>query len=185
MAQTDFPEVEKKLKSKLANLEDELRKIRTVRASAEIIEDISVDFYGSKNPVKSLGTIRSLGPQALVVEPWDKSALEPIASAITKSQSGLQAIVEGDRVRVPFPPLSSERRAELARLVSRKTEDEKIQLRQIRDDELKELKNQERAGGASKDDFFRAKKQIDDLFKDYFDKIDRLREQKEKELSSI
>ena len=108
----EFPNVEKKLDEQIERIKNEFTKIRSGRAHAGVIEDITVDYFDVKQPLKALGSIGSLGPQTLIVEPWDKNALEVIAGAITKAQNGLQAVVDGDRVRVPFPPLSKERREE-------------------------------------------------------------------------
>lgn len=177
-----FPEIEKKLEGVLRHLTEELARIRSGRVTPAIIEDISVDYYGVKQPVKALGTIGSLDAHTLVVEPWDKNALEPIASAITKSPQGVQGIVDGNRVRINFPPLSKERRDEFIRFAGKKAEETRVRLRQIRDDELKELKNDEKNGRIGKDDFFRAKEALEKLFKQYFDKIESLKEAKEKEL---
>jgi len=178
----EFPEIKKKLTEHLRRLEEELSKIRGGRANPALLEDIVVDLYESKQPIKALGSISVRDSQTIVIEPWDENSLEPIAKSITKSQNGLQAVVDGERVRVPFPPLSQERREEFIRFAAQKTEEMRIQLRRLRDNELKELKNQE---DISKDDFFRAKKKIDELFKEYSSKIDKLKENKEKELASI
>ncbi len=180
-----FPEVEKSINERLDNLKKELRKIRTGRANPSIIEEIMVDYFGVKQPVKSLGSISSLGPQTLTVSPWDKKALEPISSAITKSQNGLQAVVDGDKVRIPFPPLSEERREEFIKFTNKKAEETRVQLRQLRDDEMKELKNQKDKGDIGEDDFFRAKERLEKLFKDYDNAINEVVSAKEKELSTI
>jgi len=182
---SDFPDVEKKLKEQLARLEQELVKIRSDRAHANVVEDIIVEHYGTKQPIKALGTIGMLGPQVLIVEPWDKDALEAIAGAITKSQNGLTALVDGDRVRVPFPPLSQERRDEFVKFAAQIAEEARVQLRRTRDEERKELIEQERKKEISKDDLFRAKEKLDKLFKEYSDKIDEKKSAKEKELSTI
>lgn len=182
---SEFPNLEKKLKEQLSRLGQEFVKIRGDRAHANVVEDIIVDHYGAKQPIKALSTIGMLGPQVLIVEPWDKDALEAIANAITKSQNGLTAVVDGDRVRVPFPPLSKERRDEFVKFAAEKAEEAQIRLRRTRDEERKELIEQERKKEVSKDDFFRAKEKLDKLFKEYSDKIDELKTVKEKELSTI
>ena len=180
----EFPEVTKKLEDAIKNLAEELSRIRSGRVTTALIEDISVDYYGARQPVKTLGTIGSLDARTLVVEPWDKNALEPIANAITKSPQGVQGIVDGNRVRINFPPLSKERRDEFIRFAGKKAEETRVRLRQVRDDELRELKKDEKNGKIGKDDFFRAKDRFEKMFKDYFDKIDSIKEAKEKELSS-
>lgn len=180
---SEFPDVTKKLDVALQSLAEELAKIRSGRVTPALIEDIAVDYYGVKQPVKALGTIGLLDARTLTVEPWDRNFLEPIANAITKSPQGVQGVVDGNRVRIVFPPISKERREEFIRLASKKAEETRVRLRQIRDNELKELKSDEKNGKIGKDDFFRAKESLEKMFKDYFDKIDSLKEAKEKELS--
>jgi len=181
----DFPNLEKKIKERIDHLNGELQKIRSGRAHPGVIEDILVDYFGAKQPVKALGSIRILGPQTLAIDPWDKNALDPIASAISKAENGLQAVVDGNSVRVPFPSLSEERRGEFVKLIGNKAEDTKIQLRQLRDEELKELKEQKTKGQTGEDDFFRAKEKLEKIFKENFNKIDETRENKEKEILTI
>ncbi len=177
-------EVEKKIEGHLAFLKEELTKVRTGRANASLIEDIQVDYYGAKQPLKGLGTIRSLDPQTLVVEPWDKGAVEAIAGAITKAQNGLSAVAEGERVRIPFPPLSEERRKEFIRLAGQKTEETKIKLRQLRDEAMKDLEQQEKAGKIGEDEEFRRKEKLEEIFKKNTKTIDELKDAKEKELAA-
>lgn len=181
----NFPELEQKLKQQIERLKDEFQKIRSGRAHAGVIENIIVDHYGTKQPVKALGTIGVLNAQTLTVEPWDKTALEPIAGAISKAQNGLSAVVEGERVRIPFPPLSQERREEFVKFATQKAEDAKIQIRRLRDEERKDLQKQEKNKDISKDEHFKAKESLDKICKEYFDKIDELRNGKEKELSEM
>lgn len=181
----DFPDLEKRLDEQIKRIKDEFTKIRSGRAHAGVIEDIMVDYFNSKQPIKSLGSIGSLGPQTLIVEPWDNNALEAIARAITKAQNGLQAVVDGDKVRIPFPSLSKERREEFIRFALQKAEEGKIVFRQIRDDELRELKRQEKDKEIGKDDFFRAKEKLEKIFKEYAEKIDKMKGDKEEELSTI
>lgn len=178
-------ETEKKIQPHIDFLKEELAKIRTGRANASLIEDIQAEVYGQRQPIKALGTIRSLDPQTLVIEPWDKGSVEPIANAITKEQNGLNAVPEGERIRVPFPPLSQERRQEFVKQATKKAEETKIKLRQLRDEVMKDLEQQEKGGDISEDEKFRTKKKLEETFKKYNDQIDELKEKKEKELSSV
>ena len=178
-------DVEKKIEGHMDYLKEELAKIRTGRANASIIEDLQVDCYGSKQPLKGLGTIRSLDPQTLVVEPWDKGAVQAIANAISKAQNGLNAVPEGERVRIPFPTLSEERRKEFIKFAAVKAEEVKIRLRQVRDETMKELEREEKAGTISEDEKFRQKEKFEELFKKNTKTIEEFKEAKEKELSTI
>ena len=180
MDQTD---VQKKIESHMGFYKEELTKIRTGRANASLIEDIQVEYYGVRQPLKGLGAIRSLDPQTLVVEPWDKGSIQAIANAITKEQSGLNAVPEGERVRIPFPPLSEERRKEFIKFAGQKAEETKIRLRQLRDEAMKDIERQEKAGEIGEDEKFRQKEKLDELFKKTTKTIEDLKEAKEKELA--
>ena len=177
-------DLEQKIEGHLSYIKEELSKIRTGRASASLIEDIQVDYYGIKQPLKGLGTIRSLDSQTLVVEPWDKGAVQAIAASITKAQNGLNAVPESERVRIPFPPLSEERRKEFIKFAGQKAEETKIRLRQLRDDAMKDIERREKSGEIGEDEKFRQKEKLDDLFKKTTKTIEDLKEAKEKELST-
>jgi ribosome recycling factor len=182
---SEFPEIDKKLSTALGSLDEEFRRIRTGRPQAGMIEDIAVDYYGTHTPIKGLGTISVLDAQTLMVEPWDKNALEAIAGAIEKSGTGLRAVVTGDRVRVPFPALSEERRREFIKLASKKAEETKVRVRQIRDEEMKELNRREKDKEIGEDEKFRTKEKLERIFKEHSDKIEQLLKKKEQELLSI
>ena len=177
----EFEATKSKLELLIRHFDEEMAKIRTGRPHVSAIEDIAVDYYGTPTPVKALGSIRTLDVHTLVVDPWDKKALEPIANAISKSELGINALVESDRVRIPFPPLSEERREEFKRLAGKKAEEAKVQLRQIRDEEMKRVERAE----TSKDEKFRTKEKLEKLFKEHSTKIEGLLIKKQQELSQV
>ena len=113
-------EFKSKLKEVVGYLTNELLKIRSNRASPALVEDILVEYFGNKTPIKSMASISSLDARTLVIEPWDKNALEPIAKAIANASIGAQPIVDSKSVRLSLPQLTQERRQELAKLVSQK-----------------------------------------------------------------
>jgi len=162
----EFEATKSKLELLIRHFDEEMAKIRTGRPHVSAIEDIAVDYYGTPTPVKALGSIRTL---------------EPIANAISKSELGINALVESDRVRIPFPPLSEERREEFKRLAGKKAEEAKVQLRQIRDEEMKRVERAE----TSKDEKFRTKEKLEKLFKEHSTKIEGLLIKKQQELSQV
>jgi len=178
-------DLEQKLKEILNYFLEQLQEIRAGRAHAGVIENIMVDSYGTKQPVKALGSISLQDARTLIVDPWDKGSLEDIANAITKSQNGLNAVVDGDKIRVPFPSLSEERRTEFIRLADKKTEETKIKLRRLRDEEMKSLQRAEKDKEISKDELFRTKEKLEKTFKEYTEKIEEERTRKTKELSTL
>lgn len=172
-------EFKNKLKEVTAFLTGELSKIRSNRASPALVEDISVEYFGNKTPIKGIASISSLDARTLVIEPWDKSALEPIAKAIANGSVGAQPIVDGKTVRISLPQLTQERRQELTKLVSQKLEEAKIRARRVRDDAVKSA-NQEK----SEDIKFRKKDEIEKAMKENNQALEDLKSKKEKELMS-
>lgn len=144
-------------------LTDELAKIRTGRASASLVEDISVNAYQGSlaMPLKELASI-SVDGQSLLISPWDKSIIDAIEKEIADSGHGLNPINEGDAIRVNVPSLTEERRKEMVKEVSQVVEEAKIRVRNIRQNAIKAVEEQEENGVISEDDLHREKKRIEE-----------------------
>ena len=168
-----------KLKEVLSFLSLELAKTRNGRASPALVEDILVDYYGNKTPLKGLAGISSLDARTLVIEPWDKSAIEPIAKAMAASGIGSQPIVDGKSVRISLPQLTEERRKEFIKIVSQKMEEAKIRARRLRDEAVKSIQQEK-----SEDIKFRKKEEIEKAMKENNMALEELKSKKEKELMS-
>jgi ribosome recycling factor len=179
------PELKLKLSKSLDFLKSEISQIRTGRASPSLIETIPVDAYDSKMSVKELGTITVMDPQNLVVSPWDKNLLKPVAKAIRESGLGLNPIDEPDRIRVPVPSLTEERRMELARIVSGKVEECKNSLRNVRQDAMKYIEKEFSDKNISEDEKFSQKEEVEKTIKTFIEQADELGEVKKKELLAI
>jgi len=163
-------------------LERELTKIRTGRASVSLVEDLIVECFGQKFPLKQLAAISSPEPKQIVIQPWDKSYIEPIEKAISKSSLGVSAIVDKDIVRVNLPPLSDEYRKTLSRVLSEKQEETKKTIRHWRGEAWEEIQEKTKEGEIREDDKFRAKDELQKLIDDYNKKIDEMGERKKKEI---
>jgi len=163
-------------------LERELTKIRTGRASVSLVEDLIVECFGQKFPLKQLAAISSPEPKQIVIQPWDKSYIEPIEGAISKSSLGVSAIVDKDIVRVNLPPLSDEYRKTLSRVLSEKQEETKKTIRHWRGEAWEEVQEKTKEGEIREDDKFRAKDELQKLIDDYNKKIDEMGERKKKEI---
>jgi ribosome recycling factor len=144
-----------------------------------------VDAYDSKMSMKELGTITVTDSQNLVVSPWDKSLLKPIAKAIRESGLGLNPIDEPDRVRIPVPALTEERRTELAKIVSVKVEECKNSLRNVRQDAMKYIEKEFADKNISEDEKFSQKEEVEKTLKTFIEQADELGEAKKKELLVI
>lgn len=140
--------------------ERELGTIRTGRASPRLIEDLPIECYGQRTPLQQLASINAPEPQLLVVQPWDASLVKDIEKALSQSKLGINPVVDGKVIRLPFPSMTEERRKELLKSVGQQAEEAKISIRHIREEQLKKLKQQEKDGQLSEDDLALATKQL-------------------------
>jgi len=163
-------------------LERELAKIRTGRATPSLVEDVIVDCFGQRFPLKQLAAISIPEPKQILIQPWDKSYIEGIVKSLEKTGTGANPIVDKDAVRINLPPLSEEYRKNLIRLISEKQEDARKTMRYWRDDVWEEVQNKFREGKVREDDKFRAKEELQDLIDEYGEKIEKIGEKKKKEI---
>lgn len=178
-------ELKSKLEKTIEFFRGELTSIRTGRANPSLISDVKVDAYGSKMTIKELGSISLLDSQTLVVTPWDKSVLAAISKGILESDLNLTAAQDSDRVRVPIPPLTEERRKELVKIVSTKMEDSKQSIRSIRQDVMKEIDKDFTEKLIGEDEKFTQKDEVEKIVKEYVSKLDELAEVKKEELLKV
>jgi len=166
-----------------AFLDRELAKIRTGRASPALIEDVVVDCFGQKFPLKQLAAISVPEARQLLVQPWDKSYVEGIVLALSKTGTGANPIVDKDAIRINLPPLTADYRQDLLRLVSEKQEEARVTVRRWREDAWNQIQAGFREGIIREDDKFRAKDDLQELLDDYSKKIEEIGEKKKKEVA--
>jgi ribosome recycling factor len=164
-------------------LDRELGKIHTGRASASIIEDLVVDCFDQKFPLKQLAMISVPEPRQIVVQPWDKSYFEPIQKAIAASQLGLSPAAEGAVIRITMPDLTGEYRQTLMKVISKVEEDTRQAMRRARDEAWSMVQKLEREGEVREDDKFKAKDELQKMIDSYGKKIDEAGERKKKEIA--
>jgi ribosome recycling factor len=164
-------------------LEGELAKIRTSRATPSLVEDIVVDCFGQKLPLKQLAAISTPETKQILIQPWDKSYLEGIVAALEKSGLGASPIVDKDAVRIKLPPLTEDYRKELLRHLSEKQEQARQTLRRWREEAWRQVQDGFRDGKIREDDKFRAKDELQELVEEYNKKIDDLGEKKKREIT--
>lgn len=160
----------------------EIAAIRTNRATPALVEDISVDYYNQRLKIKELGSITVPEPRTIVIQPWDKSALEAIGGAISQSGIGLNPVSDGDVVRLNLPPLTEERRKEFVKLLKQKTEDAKIKIRRTREELWNKVQHLGKEHQIREDDKFRAKEELQRLIDDYNRKVEDMEKKKTSEL---
>ena len=161
----------------------ELDKIRTGRASLSLVEDITADCFGQKFLIKQLGAITLSGPQQILIQPWDKSYLESIESAIRQSGRGLSPVVDKDAIRINLSTLTGEFRDNLLKVLSEKQEEAKMTIRRWREEAWKKIQDGFKDGEIREDDKFRAKDMLQEIVDEYYKKIEDFGDRKRKEIN--
>jgi len=182
----DYKQIIEKIKPELEKvlnfLEGELSKIRTGRASPSLVEDVAVECFGQKFPLKQLAAISCPEPRQLLIQPWDKSYLEPIEKALIKESLGVNPIVDKEVIRINFPPLTEEFKKNFLKIVAEKQERARQTIRKWREEAWSEIQERAREGEIREDDKFKAKEELQDLIDEYNKKIEQLAERKKKEI---
>ena len=168
----------------LERFHKELLKIRTGRASTNLLDGISVNYFDTATPLNQLATLSVPDPRMIVISPFDKSAISAIEKTIQSSDLGLTPSNDGKVIRIQIPPLTEERRKGLVKQVRKIAEDHRIRVRDARRDSIGLLKDLE-DDGLSKDDRHRAEKKVQDLTDQFVKKIDELTAQKEKDVLEV
>lgn len=163
----------------------ELATIRAGRASASLLDRITVDYYGAPTPVNQLAGISTPEARLLVIQPYDKSILGDIEKAIQKSDLGLNPTNDGSLIRLAIPQLTEERRKDLVKLVKKESEDAKIAVRNIRRDANDDLKKLEKNGEITEDDLRGYSDDIQKLTDDHISKVEQITRDKEKEIMEV
>ncbi len=169
----------------ISNLLHELSKVRTGRANPAILDGIRVDYYGTPTPINQMATISVPESRLIVIAPWEQPKSKDIASAIQSADLGLNPQTDGRVVRIPIPPLSEDRRKELAKTVRKMGEDHKIVVRKERRDANDMLKELEKDGDITEDDMHKGNDRVQKLHDEYIKKVDELVTKKEKEIMEI
>lgn len=182
---SDYKEFEQKMKKTCEALSTQLATIRAGRANAAVLDQIEVDYYGSPTPIQQIAAIASPDPRQLVITPWDGTALKPIERAIQESDLGINPQNDGKSIRLNFPQLTEERRKELVKQIHKYSETGKVAIRNIRRDAMEAFKKKQKASEITEDDLKVAEKDLQKLTDDSCKELDKLLENKEKELLSV
>lgn len=169
----------------IEHLKSELGSLRTGRATSALIEDLEVDYYGTKTPLKVIAAIGNPDPRTLTIQPWDKNAMQPIEKAIQSSPLGINPVADRDMIRLSIPPLTEERRKDLVKLLGRYVEDVRISVRKEREDALRAIDAQFKAKEISEDDRFRQRNDIQKQADEINKRIEDIAAAKEKEIMAV
>lgn len=167
------------------HFQNELKKVRTGRASASLLDDIRVDYYGTPTPLGQVATVNVPDARSIVIQPWEKSMLGEIEKAIRQSDLGLNPNNDGTIIRVPIPPLTEERRRDIVKMCKKDAEESRVAVRNIRRDQLEALKKAEKEEHFSEDDRKRAEDDVQKLTDKHVKMIDELLAKKEKEVMEV
>jgi ribosome recycling factor len=179
------PDVEERMSRALDALERDLAAVRTGRAATALVERLPVEYYGTQTPLNQLASISVPEAHSIVIQPWDRSALGAIEKAILKSDVGLTPNVDGTAVRLNIPPLTEERRKDLVKLVHKRMEEARVELRNHRREAADEIKRSERDGEIGSDE---GRRQLDALQKvtdRWTAEVDRVGKHKEQEILEV
>lgn len=178
-------DVKNRMEKTLDNVRSNFSSIRTGRASPAMLDKIEVEYYGSPVSLKSIAQISTPDASSLLVQPYDKSSLKSIEKAIVNSDVGMTPNNDGDVIRLSIPQLTSDRRKELTKIVSKQVEEGKVALRNIRRDAIKAYEKLEKEKKLSEDNVKDLSSDLQKLTDDYIKKVDVIYKQKEKELLTV
>jgi len=180
-----FSELNSRMQKAADGLARELVTIRTGRATPALLDNIMVDYHGAVTPLRQIASIFAPEANLITVQPWDRTLLRDIERAILKADIGLNPLNDGTIIRVIIPPLSEERRTELARLVSKRVEERRVVVRNIRRDAIGKLREMEKNKEISQDQLQNNTKQIDKLTDSFIEKVNEIGQNKEKEIKEV
>ena len=178
-------ETEEKMKQASVAVRREFAEVRTGRANPQLVEGLHADYYGTPTPIKQIASISVPDARLIVIQPWDKAAIEGIEKAILKSNLGVTPSVADALIRISFPSLSDERRQELAKVVKDMAENGRVSLRTIRRGAIEVVRKLESDGKISEDERFRAQEEIQKLIDKYIKNVEEVLTNKEKELTEF
>jgi ribosome recycling factor len=182
MIESIYTETKDRMGKTITALENELKRVRTGRASLSLLDGIRVDYYGTPTPINQTASLSVPESRLIAIQPWDVSSIKEIEKAIMKSDLGLTPSNDGKIVRISIPPLTEERRKELVKVVNKICEEHRVAVRNIRRDSNEYLKGMKKDGEISEDDAFKAQDQIQKITDDFIKKIDEKYKEKEKEI---
>lgn len=176
---------ENKMNKTIASLESDFASIRAGRANPAILDKISVEYYGAQTPLAQVGTISVPEARTIVIQPWDASILKDIEKAILASDIGITPNNDGKVIRLNFPPLTEERRKELSKSISKRGEEAKVAVRNLRRDAIDGFKKQKKANEITEDDLKDLEDKVQKLTDRFVKKIDEITSAKEKEIMEV
>lgn len=178
-------ETEQKMKQAIDHLAEELKGIRTGHANPSILDNITVDAYGTQMKIRDLANISSPEPRQLLITPFDGGTKDAISKGIDKANIGIRPVVDGNVVRLSIPPMDENQRKEMSKICHKRQEDAKVSIRNVRRDSNELVRKQKNDGDITEDQLKRAEKEIQELTDKYCKLADEKAGEKEKEVMQI
>ena len=173
------------MKKAVESFKRDLQKIRTGRANTSMLDGIKVDYYGTPTPVNQVATVQVVDARLITVKPWEKSMIPVIDKAIRASDLGINPVADSELVRLPIPPLTQERRKELAKVVNKQTEEARVAVRSARRDAMDMIKDAEKDKQITEDERKKGETKVQELTDKYIGQIEDVAKAKEKEIMEL
>ena len=184
-AEQVLSDVDTRMDRTLEAFSRDLGQLRTGRATPSLIENITIDYYGSATPLKSIASISAPDARAIMVQPWDKGSLREIERSLQRSEMGFNPSNDGSTITVPIPPLTNERRQDMVKLLRKRAEDGKVSVRNVRRDGQDSLRKMERDKVISQDENRRAQEQLQKVTDGHTKLVDEIASAKEAEILQV
>lgn len=181
----DFNGIEEKMKKTISVFEENLSEVRAGRANPNILNKVTVDYYGVPTPINQMAGVSVPEPRMIVIQPWDMSMLKEIEKAINLAEIGINPMNDGKVIRLNFPELTEERRKELVKDIRRTAEESKVAVRAIRRDGIDNARTAQKNGELTEDELSSAESKIQKLTDEKIAEIDQILEKKEKEIMTV
>lgn len=182
MSGVDLKELRKRMEGAIASLKSEFAGLRTGRATASLVEPIDVDAYGSKMPMNQVGAISVPEPRMISISVWDKGLVGAVEKAIREAGLGINPVVDGQNVRIPIPPLTEERRKELAKIAAKYAEQTKVAIRNVRREGMEAIK---KSSGVGEDEQKKLSEEVQKLTDEWVKAVDDAFTAKEAEIMQV
>jgi ribosome recycling factor len=173
------------MKKAVDSFKRDLQKIRTGRANTSMLDGIKVDYYGTPTPVNQVATVQVVDARLITVKPWEKNMIAVIDKAIRASDLGINPVADSELVRLPIPPLTQERRKELAKVVGKQTEEARVAVRSARRDAMDMIKDAEKDKQITEDERKQGEKKVQDLTDRFIGQVEEIAKAKEKEIMEL
>jgi len=173
------------MKKAVDSFKRDLQKIRTGRANTSMLDGIKVDYYGTPTPVNQVATVQVVDARLITVKPWEKNMIAVIDKAIRASDLGINPVADSELVRLPIPPLTQERRKELAKVVGKQTEEARVAVRSARRDAMDMIKDAEKDKQITEDERKKGETKVQELTDKYIGQIEDIAKAKEKEIMEL